>query len=128
MRPQRRRKENKHEIETSMGKVYLTNHAISRLRQRAQQASKSERKSFVKKVFSQGIHTPHKKLPNTEEFKKLRSYFYYTDHRVVKKNPYSKIIWYQDVVFIVSVEKVVITILTIPDEFKDMFSKAISKT
>lgn len=127
MRP-KQKKYNKNEFDTCQGKVYLTNHAVSRLKQRVQLANRSERKTFVKKVFSLGISNPHRKLPKEEEFNELRSYLYHLSRRVLKKNSYCNIIWYEDVVFIVSIEKVVITILTIPEQFNDLFSKANSKT
>ena len=122
------KKYRKNEFDTDIGKVCLTNHAVVRLKQRVQLSTRSERKSFIKKVFSHGIYNPHKKLPKTNEFIKLRTYLYHLYRRVTKKNAYSTIIWYDDVVFIISIEKVVITIIQIPDEYKDLFFKLKGKT
>lgn len=101
--------------------IRLSQHAALRLKQRAGLNSKKRRTEFLKKVAKSALTLSD--IPLNEEFSPLIIYLRQVYKKVRKKNIYCMIYLYQQYIFIVSVDSVIITVITVEEPYEKSYQR-----
>ena len=103
--------------------IKLSKHAELRLKQRAGLNSKKKRSEFMKKASREVMTLSD--IPRSEEFRNFIFYLRQVYKNVRKKNIFCMLYFYQKYIFIISVEGIVVTFLTMDSVYEGEFDKII---